>query len=291
MKRIFLFMATNIAIMITLSIVLSLLGFTGYLTADGLDYAGLMMFSLVWGMGGAFISLAMSRWMAKTAMGVQLVDGRTGHADLDWLYQTVEQQTRKVGLPMPEVGVYDSPEVNAFATGPSKSRSLVAVSSGLLRSMQRDEVAGVLAHEVSHISNGDMVTMTLIQGVVNAFSIFFSRVIANIIRQLVDERISHLVFFVATIVFDIIFSMLGMIVVAWFSRAREFRADEGGATIAGRGNMIAALQRLQQNQALVDTSQPQLATMKISGGKAGFMALISTHPPLEVRIAALQQGK
>jgi heat shock protein HtpX len=289
MKRIFLFMATNIAIMITLSIVLSLLGFTGYLTADGLDYAGLMMFSLVWGMGGAFISLAMSRWMAKTAMGVQLVDGRTGHADLDWLYQTVEQQTRKVGLPMPEVGVYDSPEVNAFATGPSKSRSLVAVSSGLLRSMQRDEVAGVLAHEVSHIGNGDMVTMTLIQGVVNAFSIFFSRVIANIIRQLVDERISHLVFFVATIVFDIIFSMLGMIVVAWFSRAREFRADEGGATIAGRGNMIAALQRLQQNQALVDTSQPQLATMKISGGKAGFMALISTHPPLEVRIAALQK--
>ncbi|MEO7134811.1 MAG: protease HtpX [Vicinamibacterales bacterium] len=289
MKRIFLFMATNIAIMITLSIVLSLLGFTGYLTADGLDYAGLMVFSLVWGMGGAFISLAMSRWMAKTAMGVQLVDGRTGHADLDWLYQTVEQQTRKVGLPMPEVGVYDSPEVNAFATGPSKSRSLVAVSSGLLRSMQRDEVAGVIAHEVTHISNGDMVTMTLIQGVVNAFSIFFSRVIANIIRQLVDERISHLVFIVATIVFDIVFSMLGMVVVAWFSRAREFRADAGGAAIAGRGNMIAALQRLQQNQALVDTTQPQLATMKISGGKAGFTALISTHPPLEVRIAELQK--
>ena len=289
MKRIFLFMATNIAIMITLSIVLSLLGVTGYLTADGLDYAALMMFSLVWGMGGAFISLMMSRWMAKTAMGVQLVDGRTGHAELDWLYQTVEQQTRKAGLPMPEVGVYDSPEVNAIATGPSKNRSLVAVSSGLLRSMQRDEVAGVLAHEVSHIGNGDMVTMTLIQGVVNAFSIFFSRVIANVIRQLVDEKISHLVFFVSTIVFDIIFSMLGMIVVAWFSRAREFRADAGGAAIAGRGNMIAALQRLQQNQALVDTSQPQLATMKISGAK-GFMALMSTHPPLADRIAALQRG-
>ena len=287
MKRIVLFMATNIAIMITLSIVLSLLGFTGYLTADGLDYAGLMVFSLVWGMGGAFISLAMSRWMAKTAMGVQLVDGRTGQPELDWLYQTVEQQTRKAGLPMPEVGVYDSPEVNAFATGPRKSRSLVAVSSGLLRSMQRDEVAGVLAHEVSHIGNGDMVTMTLVQGVVNAFSIFFSRVIANIIRQLVDERISHLVFFVSTIVFDIIFSMLGMIVVAWFSRAREFRADAGGAAIAGRANMIAALQRLQQNQALVDNSQPQLATMKIAG-KKGFMSLISTHPPLADRIAALQ---
>ena len=291
MKRIVLFMATNLAIMFTLMLVLSVFGFTGYLKADGLDYAALMMFSLVWGFGGAFISLAMSRWMAKTAMGVQLVDGRTGHAELDWLYQTVEQQTRKAGLPMPEVGVYDSPEVNAFATGPSKSRSLVAVSSGLLRSMQHDEVAGVLAHEVTHISNGDMVTMTLVQGVVNAFSIFFSRVIANIIRQLVDERISHLVFFVSTIVFDIVFSMLGMVVVAWFSRAREFRADAGGAAIAGRGNMIAALQRLAQNQALVDTRQPQLATMKINGGKGkGLMSLISTHPPLEERIAALQQG-
>jgi len=290
MKRIFLFMATNIAIMITLSIVLSLFGFTGYLTADGLDYAALMVFSLVWGMGGAFISLAMSRWMAKKAMGVQLVNGRTGQAELDWLYETVEQQTKKAGLPMPEVGVYDSPEVNAFATGPSKKRSLVAVSSGLLRSMQRDEVAGVLAHEVSHIGNGDMVTMTLVQGVVNAFSIFFSRVIANIIRQLVDERISHLVFFVSTIVFDIIFSMLGMVVVAWFSRAREFRADAGAAELAGRGNMIAALQRLQLNQALVDSSQPQLATMKIAGGKKGLMSLISTHPPLEERIAALQRG-
>ena len=287
MKRIFLFVATNLAIMITLSIVLGLLGFTGYLRADGLDYAALLGFSMVWGFGGAFISLAMSRWLAKMAMGVQLVDGRTGHADLDWLYQTVEQQTRKAGLPMPQVGVYESPEVNAFATGPSKSRSLVAVSSGLLRSMQRDEVAGVLAHEVTHIQNGDMVTMTLVQGVVNAFSIFFSRVIANVIRQLVDERISHLVFFVSTIVFDIVFSMLGMVVVAWFSRAREFRADAGGAAIAGRGNMIAALQRLAQNKALVDNSQPQLATMKINGGK-GFMSLISTHPPLEDRIAALQ---
>jgi heat shock protein HtpX len=287
MKRIFLFLATNLAIMITLSIVLSLLGFTGYLTVDGLDYTALLMFSLVWGFGGAGISMLMSRWMAKTAMGVQLVDGRTGQAELDWLYQTVEQLSRKAGLPTPEVGIYDSPEVNAFATGPSKSRSLVAVSSGLLRGMRREEVEGVLAHEVSHIQNGDMVTMTLIQGVVNAFSIFFSRVIANIVRQMVDERISHLVFFVATIVFDIVFSILGMFVVAWFSRAREFRADAGAAVLSTRGNMIAALQRLMQNKGLVDESQPQLATMKINGGK-GFMSLISTHPPLEARIAALQ---
>ena len=290
MKRILLFVVTNLAIMVTLMIVLSLLGVTGYITPDGLNYSALMVFSLVWGFGGAFISLALSRWMAKMAMGVQLVDGRTGQTELDWLYQTVEQLSRKAGLPMPEVGVYDSPEVNAFATGPSKSRSLVAVSSGLLRSMRHEEVEGVLAHEVSHIQNGDMVTMTLIQGVVNAFSIFFSRVIANIVRQMVDERISHLVFFVTTIVFDIVFSILGMMVVAWFSRAREFRADAGAAALSSRGNMIAALQRLMANKALVDNSQPQLATMKIHGAKGrGFLSLISTHPPLEARIDALQR--
>jgi heat shock protein HtpX len=288
MKRIFLFVATNLAIMITLSIVLGLLGVTGYLTVDGLNYTALMAFSLVWGFGGALISLAISRWMAKTAMGVQLVDGRTGQAELDWLYDTVAHLARKANLPMPEVGIYDSPEVNAFATGPSKSRSLVAVSSGLLRSMRREEVEGVLAHEVSHIQNGDMVTMTLIQGVVNAFVIFFARIIANLIRQMVDERISHLVFFVTTLVLDIALGILGMMVVAWFSRAREFRADAGAATLSSRGNMIAALQRLAANKSLVDESQPQLATMKINGAK-GFMALISTHPPLEARIAALQQ--
>jgi len=289
MKRILLFVLTNVAIMIMLSIVFSLLGFTGYITADGLNYGALMVFSLVWGFGGAVISLAISRWMAKTAMGVQLVNGRTGQSELDWLYQTVEQLTRKAGLPMPEVGVYDSAEVNAFATGPSRSRSLVAVSSGLLRSMSHEEVEGVLAHEVSHIQNGDMVTMTLIQGVVNAFSIFFSRVIANIIRQLVDERNSGLVFLVATLVFDIVFSLLGMMVVAWFSRAREFRADAGAATLSSRSNMIAALQRLAANKQMVDTSQPQLATMKIHGARSGFFALMSTHPPLEARIAALQK--
>jgi heat shock protein HtpX len=290
MKRILLFMATNFAIMITLSIVLSLLGVTGYITASGINYGALMVFSLIWGFGGAAISLLMSRWMAKMAMGVQLVDGRTGPADLVWLHQTVEQLTRKAGLPMPEVGIYDSPEVNAFATGPSKRSSLVAVSSGLMRSMRREEIEGVLAHEVSHIQNGDMVTMTLIQGVVNAFSIFFSRVIANIVRQLVDERISGLVFFITTIVFDIVFSILGMMVVAWFSRAREFRADAGAAVLSSRNNMIAALERLKANQGLVDQSQPQLATMKINGRRfSGVRLLMATHPPLEERIAALQR--
>ena len=288
MKRIFLFLLTNIAVMITLSIVLGLLGVGGYLTPGGLDYSALMVFALVWGMGGAFISLGLSRWMAKMAMRVQLVDGRTGQPELDWLYQTVEHLTRKAGLPMPEVGIYDSPEVNAFATGPSKRRSLVAVSTGLMRSMRREEVEGVLAHEVSHIQNGDMVTMTLIQGVVNAFVIFFARAIANIVRQMVDERISHLVFFVVSLVLDIALGVLGMMVVAWFSRAREYRADAGAAALSSRGNMIAALQRLMQNKGLVDDSQPAYATMKINGGR-GLMSLISTHPPLESRIAALQQ--
>lgn len=289
MKRIFLFLLTNFAIMVTLSLVMAVLGVGRFITATGVDYVALMMFSLVWGFGGALISLALSRWMAKTAMGVQLVDGQTGHAELDWLYRTVEQLTRKAGLPMPEVGIYESAEVNAFATGPSRSRSLVAVSSGLMRSMRPEEIEGVLAHEVSHIQNGDMVTMTMIQGVVNAFSIFFSRVIANVVRQLVDERMSNLVYFVSTIVFDIVFSFLGMMVVAWFSRAREFRADAGAATLSSRDNMIAALERLMVNQRLVDTSQPQLQAMKISGGK-GFLSLISTHPPLEARIEALRRA-
>jgi heat shock protein HtpX len=290
-KRILLFVATNIAIMVTLSIVLSLLGISGYVRVDGrLDYAALMVFCLVWGMAGSFISLLMSRWMAKHAMGVHLVDGKTGQGELDWLYATVRQQTDRAGLPMPEVGVYDSPEVNAFATGPSKSRSLVAVSTGLLRSMRREEVEGVLAHEVSHIANGDMVTMTLIQGVVNAFVMFFARVIANIVRNAVDERISGLVSFLVLIVLQIVLGLFGMMVVGWFSRAREFRADAGSAALAGRDKMIAALRRLQTTKELVDQGHPSLATMKISGAQS-WLALMSTHPPIEARIAALQNAR
>ena len=294
MKRILLFVATNLAIMITLSIVMAILGVGRIFTATGLNYGALMVFSLIWGFGGALISLAMSRWMAKQAMGVQLVDGRTGHPELDWLYATVEQLTRKAGLPMPEVGIFDSPEANAFATGPSKNRSLVAVSSGLMRSMRREEVEAVLAHEVSHIQNGDMVTMTLIQGVVNAFVIFFARVIANIVRQLVDEKISYLVYTVTSIVLDIALGVLGMMVVAWFSRAREYRADAGAAVLSSRQNMIAALQRLEATHRLPETAdaselQPQYSALMINRRKGGFMSLISTHPPLEERIARLKE--
>jgi heat shock protein HtpX len=289
LKRVLLFVVTNLAVMVTISILMSLLGLGGYrLAGGGLDYTALAVFCLLWGSVGSFISLQMSRWMAKRAMGVQLVDGRSGHEELDWLYRTVERLTRQAQLPLPEVGYYDSPEVNAFATGPSKSRSLVAVSSGLLRRMSRDEVEGVLAHEVAHIQNGDMVTMALIQGIVNAFVMFASRIIANIARNAVDERNGRMVQFMVTIVLDIALGILGSMVVAWFSRAREFRADAGAAALAGRGKMIAALRRLQGTHELVDTGTPSLATMKIAGGDGRWMMLMSTHPPLEARIAALE---
>ena len=294
MKRILLFVLTNLAIMVTLSIVMSLLGVSGYVGRGGrVDYSALMVFCLVWGMGGAFISLLISRWMAKTTMGVQLINGQTGNRDFDWLFRTVARLAQQAQLPMPEVGIYDSPEVNAFATGPSRSKSLVAVSTGLLRTMRPEEVEGVLAHEVAHIQNGDMVTMTLLQGVVNAFVLFFSRIIASMVRSATasdDSRDgSYFLSFIVTIVLDIVFGILGSIIVAWFSRAREFRADAGGAALAGRGNMIAALRRLQGAQQLVDNNEPALATLKINGGTKKWMLLLSTHPPLEVRIRALEQ--
>ena len=288
-KRIFLFLLTNILIVLTITIVLSVLGVGQYETADGgLDLGALMVFCLIWGMAGSFISLQLSRWMAKRATGVQLVDGRTGRADLDWLYAAVERLTRQAGLPMPEVGVYDSPEVNAFATGPSKKRSLVAVSSGLLRSMRQDEVEGVLAHEVAHIANGDMVTMTLLQGVINAFVMFFARVIAHFVTRSDSREGNGGMYFLVVMVLQIGLGILGSMVTAWFSRQREFRADSGASTLAGRDKMIGALRRLAANRELVDPSHEALATMKINGTK-GWMMLFSTHPPLEARIAALER--
>jgi heat shock protein HtpX len=287
-KRIILFLLTNLAIVLTLSVVLSLLGVGNYITPYGLDLEALAVFSLVWGMGGAFISLQMSRWIAKRATGVRLIDGNSGNADADWVYATVARLTQQANLPMPEVGIYESPEVNAFATGPSKSRSLVAVSSGLMRAMRREEVEGVLAHEVSHIGNGDMVTMTLLQGVINAFVMFFARVIAFAISRGGDSRSSAGSNFMVVMALQIVLGILGSLVTAWFSRQREFRADRGAATLAGRDRMIAALQRLAGNRELVDTSQQTLATLKINGAR-GWMVFFSTHPPLEARIAALQR--
>ncbi len=296
MKRVLLFAATNIAILLAISIILSLLGIGGYrLPGGGLDYGALMVFCLLWGMVGSFISLQISRWMAKRMTGMQLVNGQSGHEEADWVYRTVERLAAQAQLPMPEVGIYNSPEINAFATGPSKSRSLVAVSTGLLRGMKRDEAEAVLAHEVSHIRNGDMVTMTLIQGVVNAFVMFASIVVANIVRQMIqgnrDERGGggggYMIEFMVRMVLQVAFGFLGMFVVGWFSRSREFRADAGAASLTGRQGMIAALRRLEGGQALIETHEPALATMKISG-KRSWMALASTHPPLEDRIAALE---
>ena len=285
-KRIFLFLVTNLLIVLTLTVVVSLLGVAG-----GPDIGSLAVFCLVWGMGGAFISLQMSRWIAKRATGVHLVDGRTGNAQLDWLYQTVERLTRQANLPMPEVGVYESGEVNAFATGPSKNRSLVAVSAGLMRTMRPEEVEGVLAHEVAHIANGDMVTMTLLQGVMNAFVMFFARVIASVVTRSDDDRRGGGgMYFLVVIVLQIVLGILGSLVTAWFSRYREFRADAGGAHLAGRERMLGALRRLAANHELVDTQHQALATMKING-LPGWAALFSTHPPLEQRIAALQSQR
>jgi len=286
-KRIFLFLVTNLAVVLTLSVVLSILGVGRYVGPGGLDIGALAVFCFVWGMGGAFISLQLSRWMAKRATGMQLVDGHTGNPEFDRVYTMVAGLAQQAGLPMPEVGVYESPEVNAFATGPSKNRALVAVSTGLLRSMREDEVAGVLGHEISHIANGDMVTMTLLQGVMNAFVMFLARVIAYAISNRGDSRDrggSFLVVFVLQIVLGI----LGSLVTAWFSRQREFRADRGGATLAGRDRMIGALRRLAANRDMVDPNHAALATMKINGIR-GWMSLLSTHPPLETRIAALER--
>lgn len=289
-KRIGLFVGVNLAIVLTITTVTSFLGIQPYLSDRGINLQALAVFCLLWGFGGAFISLAISRITAKWMMGVKVIDPMTCDAHERWLIDKVHALAKGAKLPaMPQVGIYDSDEVNAFATGPTKSRALVAVSTGLLNLMNRNEAEGVLGHEVAHIANGDMVTMTLVQGVVNAFVMFFARIIAWSVSQFVDERIRHWVHFGAVILFEIAFSLLGMFVVAAFSRAREFRADAGGATLAGRANMIAGLKKLKRTVELTDNTQPSLATMKISSGKSGgLMAWLSTHPDLDERIRRLE---
>jgi len=287
-KRIVLFLITNILVMLTITILVEVLGLGRGLGGGGL--AGLMIFCLVWGMAGSLISLALSRVMAKRMMGVQVIDPSTVDPTERTLVEIVHGLARGARLPaLPEVGIYDSPEVNAFATGPTKSRALVAVSSGLLGRMNRDEVEGVLGHEITHVANGDMVTMTLLQGVVNAFVLFFARVVAMAVSQNVRQESRGMVNFLVVIVLQIVLSLLGALVVAAFSRWREFRADHGGATLAGTPKMIAALERLRRNAEMVDTSHEALATLKIAGAPSRFMALLASHPPLEERIARLQQ--
>jgi heat shock protein HtpX len=301
LKRFGLMILVNVLVMTTLSLVLGLTGVRGYLYQGyGIDYQALAIFCLVWGMGGSLISLFISRFMAKKMMGVQVVDPHTRDPGLQWLLQVVHEHARAAGLPkMPEVGIYDSPDLNAFATGPTRSRALVAVSTGLMSQMDRKEIEGVIGHEVSHIANGDMVTLTLIQGVVNAFAMFLARVLAFFVSQLFrdnDERESRgsVLQYVLVHVFEFVFFILGSMVVAWFSRFREFRADTGGARIAGRDKMIAALKKLQKAYEMPfdeDAVPAQVQAFQISSRKGGFFALFSTHPPLEDRIEALQNQR
>lgn len=290
-RRIFYFLITNLLVILTISITLSLLGIRPYLNAYGIDYYALLVFAFVWGFVGALISLAMSRVTAKWMMGVRVIDENTNNPQERELLNKVTSLVQNAGLPLPEVGVYPSGEVNAFATGPTKKRSLVAVSEGLLQRLDSNELQGVLAHEVAHIKNGDMVTMTLMQGIINAMVIFFSRAIAWAVAQRAsnDDGASHGLQFIVTIILEIALSLLGWLVVAYFSRAREFRADAGGAQYGGRNNMIAALRKLQQTHQLVDTRQESLATLKISD-KPARVSLWATHPPLEERIKRLETG-
>ncbi len=293
MKRIFLFIVTNIAILVVLSIVLQLLGVESILDRRGvnLDMKSLLIFSAVIGMGGSFISLAISKWMAKRLTGAQVIEQPRNEAE-QWLVQTVNNHARAAGIGQPEVAIYDSPDLNAFATGMRRDNALVAVSTGLLRAMNRDEAEAVLGHEITHVANGDMVTLALIQGVVNTFVIFLSRVIGFVVDRVVFkvERGTGPAFWITTIIAQILLGILASMIVMWFSRQREFRADAGGARLAGRDKMIAALERLKAG-----VEQPhlpdQLAAFGISGGMGrGLTRLFMSHPPLDERIAALRSA-
>ncbi|MHB9117145.1 MAG: protease HtpX [Burkholderiales bacterium] len=291
MKRIILFLATNLAIVLVLSFTLRLLGVEPYLNQQGLNLGSLLVFAAVMGMGGSFISLAISKWSAKRMVGAQVIEtpGTPGEV---WLVDTVRRQAQIAGIGMPEVAIFDSPEVNAFATGMNKNNALVAVSTGLLQAMNKSEAEAVLGHEISHVANGDMVTLALIQGVVNTFVMFFSRVIGHLVDKLVfkTERGQGPAFFVTMIIAEMVLGILASIIVFWFSRQREFRADSGGASLAGRGAMIAALERLKAQHEPAPLPE-KMAAFGISGGVGGGLKrLFMTHPPLEERIAALKQA-
>ncbi|NIO06934.1 MAG: protease HtpX [Deltaproteobacteria bacterium] len=293
MKRVFLFIVTNLAIIMLLSITLRLLGVGSILDEQGvnLNINALLIFSAVFGMGGSFISLAISKWTAKRLTGAQVIDQPRNDAEA-WLVNAVKRHAHGAGIGMPQVAVYDSPDPNAFATGARRNNALVAVSTGLLHSMKSDEVDAVLAHEVSHIANGDMVTLALIQGVVNTFVIFLARVIGHIVDRAVfkNERGYGIGYFIVVIVAQLVLGILASVIVFWFSRRREFRADAGAARLAGRDKMIAALESLQRS---VEPAQlpEQMAAFGISGGeKGGIRRLFMTHPPLSERIEALRRG-
>lgn len=291
-KRIVLFLITNLAVVFILSIILNLLGVGPMLTQQGLDMTSLIIYAAVFGFGGSLISLALSKWTAKRLTGARVITNPANEVEV-WLVEVVRRQALKAGIGMPEVAVYDAPDVNAFATGMRRNSALVAVSSGLLRAMNRDEAEAVLAHEVSHVANGDMITLALIQGVVNTFVIVASRVVGYLVDRVVfkTERGHGPGFMITSLVAQMVFGILASIVVCWFSRQREFRADAGSAALAGRDKMVAALEKLRQT-----AGQPhlpdQMSAFGISGtSDGGFKKLFMTHPPLEERIAALKQGR
>ncbi|TAM11796.1 MAG: protease HtpX [Nevskiaceae bacterium] len=289
MKRILLFLLTNVAIMAVLGVLCWVLGVDRYLTANGLNLPMLLAFSAILGMGGAFMSLAMSKWMAKMSVGAKVIK-QPANATESWLVSTVQRLANGAGIGMPEVAIYDAPEMNAFATGMTKNSSLVAVSSGLLQSMDRDEVEGVLGHEITHIANGDMVTLTLVQGVVNTFVFFLARVIGYAVDQLVFKRDSRegvgMGYFMTVMALQVVLGFAATMIVCAFSRWREFHADAGGAHLAGKRKMIAALQRLKGGHDAGGLPQ-NMTAMGITGGK--LSQLFMTHPPLDDRIAALQK--
>jgi heat shock protein HtpX len=292
MKRIALFLATNLAIIVVLSITLRILGVERILDEQGvgLNLNALLIFAAVFGFGGSFISLAISKWMAKKTMKVHVID-KPRNATEQWLLETVQRQARQAGIGMPEVGIYDSPDPNAFATGMSRNNALVAVSTGLMRSMGQGEVEAVLGHEVGHVANGDMVTLALIQGVVNTFVIFIARVIGHFVDRVVfkNEQGHGPAFWITTIVTEILLAILASIIVMWFSRLREFRADEAGARLAGRDQMVGALESLARASGRPVDMPDQMAAFGIRGGvPQGIKRLFMTHPPIEERIMRLK---
>jgi len=293
MKRWFLFIATNLAVLLVLAVALQVLGLDWVLYQNGIDFWPLLIFSFVFGMGGAFISLRISKWTAKRWMGLTVIDEPRNNTEI-WLVNTVQNHARAANIAMPEVAIYDSPEPNAFATGPSRNNSLVAVSTGLLRAMKPDQASAVLGHEVSHVANGDMVTLTLLQGVLNTFVIFLSRVIGYVVDRALHrdgEGGYGMGYFVTVIVTQILLGILASMVVYWYSRRREYRADAGGAYLAGRANMIGALEVL--GRSVEPEHMPeQLEAMGISGvRKGGMRMLFASHPPIEDRIAALREER
>jgi heat shock protein HtpX len=292
-KRVFLFVITNLAIVLVLGIVLQLLGVERILDQQGvgLDLANLVVFAAVFGFGGSLISLAISKWTAKRLTGARVIE-QPGNETESWLVQTVERQARAAGIGKPEVAIYDSPDVNAFATGMRRNNALVAVSTGLLRSLDRAEAEAVLGHEVSHVANGDMVTLALIQGVVNTFVIVASRVVGHLVDRVVfkTERGHGPAFYITSILAQLVFGILASMIVFWFSRRREFRADAGGASLAGRDKMISALEKLRRSVAQPHLPD-QLTAFGISGPVGrGVKRLFLTHPPLEERIEALKRS-